>query len=169
MADTLSVDLNFVLRAVWKDTQDLGSILDSPFLNLDDSLADGVGLDLADIIWHDRRTVTAAAETLDLSALTRTVFGDSATIAFVKIKGLVIRNRNAVAGENLTVGNAAANGWTGWTNPATATTAIGPNAWRGFWEPSLAGVAVAGGSKNLKLDPGAATIAYDIFVLGTSA
>lgn len=169
MADTLSVDLDFILRAVWKDAQDFGNIVDSPTLNLDDTLADGIGLDQADIIWHDERTVTAAAETLDLTALTRTVFGDTATLNFVKVKGLVIKNKSTTAGENLTVGNAATNGWTGWTNPATATIAIGPNAWQGFWEPNLAGRAVSGTNKSLKIDPGAATIVYRIFILGASA
>jgi hypothetical protein len=169
MADSLSVDLDFTLRAVWKDTQDLGTIMDSPVLNLDDTLADGVGLDLADILWHDERTLAATSETLDLSALTRTVFGDSATVAFVKVKGFIIKNKATTAGFNLTVGNAASNGWTGWTNPATATVAIGPNAWRGFWEPSLAGVAVSGTNKNVKIDAGATSVTYRIFVIGTSS
>ena len=74
MADVLTTDLSFVLRALWKDAQDLGNILDALAINLDDTLADGVGLDQADLLWHDERTLTAAAETLDLTALTRTVF-----------------------------------------------------------------------------------------------
>ena len=169
MADVLTTDLSFVLRALWKDAQDLGNILDALAINLDDTLADGVGLDQADLLWHDERTLTAAAETLDLTALTRTVFGDSATVNFAKVKALLIKNKSTTAAQVLTVGAAATNAWTNWTSVVGSTFYVQPNGIEFKWAPDLAAWAVRGTNKNLKIDPGSATIVYRIAILGTSA
>src|SRR5262245_34851575 len=110
MADSLSVTLQFMLQGTWLDTQDMGQIFDTPVFNLGDTLADGTNvIDCADQWWHDERTVTAAAETLDLTALTRTVYGSVATINMARVKGLLIYNTNLSAANKLTVGAAATN------------------------------------------------------------
>ena len=164
-----TVDLKFQL--VINNITDLtvGTVTDLNSVNLDDALTDGVGLNMSDRVWYSRRTVTAAAETLDLTALTRTVQGNTVTTNFAKIKGLLIHNRNTTAAKKLTIGAAATNAWTAWSSVATSTILIQPDGQLHLWAPDLAAWAVSGTTKNLKIDPGADTIEYTIAILGTSS
>lgn len=169
MADVLSTTLQFTLSGSWVDSQDLSTVTDAIALNLDDQFSDGTGLDQADIMWHDERTLAATSETLDVTALTRTILGSTNTVNFARIKGLVIRNTTTTAGSKLTVGAAASNAWTGWTSVAASTLYVDPNGILFLWAPSATSWVTSGSSKNIKIDAGANTIVYRIVIIGASA
>ena len=166
MADVLSTELTLQIKAVLTETLDLGKGYNNLTLILDDILEDGVTIDKADLLWHDERTVTAAAETLDLTALTYTCFGSTITVNNARVKLFALWNKSTTAGEILTIGSAAANPWTAvWSG----TTIVRPNGRMLFWAPDATGYVTAGGSKNVKVDPGAATITYRIAIVGASS
>lgn len=157
---SLSVNLSLGLQWTHTKVQDLNTANDNNNYSFTDSLADGVAVDQADVIWHDRRTLNANDETLDLTASLTNAFGTSVT--FAKIKGITIVNRQTESGRNLTVGGAP-------TAPLNiGTMVVGPGGMRQIWEPSAAGIAV-GANDQLLIDSGASSIVYDIVIAGTSA
>ena len=163
----LETTLEFVLRWVNTSVLDLSTIRDSSNVSGSDTLTSGTGLDQADRIFHDRRSLAATTEELDLAGSLTDVFG--AALTFVKVKGIWIKNNNTTAAQTLTVGGAASNAFLLFAD-ATDKMAIGPNSQLFRWEPSLAGIPVtAGTGDKLKFDAGAVTISYDIVIIGTSA
>lgn len=169
MADALTTTLTMSLNASWVDTQDLGSVIDAASLDLADTFADGTGLDQADIIWHDERTLSATSETLDLTALTRTILGSTNTVNFARIKCLAIKNTATTAGFKLTVGAAAATAWTSWTSVTGSTFYVDPNGIAFLWAPSATSWVTSGTVKSLKIDSGANAVTYRIIIIGASA
>ena len=131
----------------------------------------GSGAGQANAYFSDRRSLAATSEVLDLDALTD---GDGNAIAWTAIKLIAIRNRNTTAGEDLNWGPDATNGWgvggivadasDRRTVPAgRATGDLGIDVWV---DPN--GHTVTGGSADeIFVDAGAATISYDILIIGT--
>ena len=70
--DTLAVTLALLLRTLLTrtdlDTPTPGSrsVVDNMLANITDTLADGTGLDQADIIYHDRDTLVNTTRTIDV-------------------------------------------------------------------------------------------------------
>lgn len=125
MADTLSLDIKSSLEWVFQEAGDLTTVSDISKLQYKGSLTDGVASDQADKLWHDQRTLASAAnDDLDLTNLTRTVFGSTITTQFAKVKALLIINTATTAGEELVVGAAAANAWLGPFGSITDTIAV---------------------------------------------
>lgn len=135
-------------------------------------LANGVAAGQADRIFHDQRTLAAAAnEDLDLNGAGLTdAFG--AANAFVKIKGLIIA---AAAGNPnpITVGGAAANGFVSWVGSATDKVSVRPGAVLALFAGAAdaAGYAVTAATADLlRVTAGAGgNHTYDVIVIGTSA
>jgi hypothetical protein len=122
MSDTLSVDVKASLEWLFQDVDDLTTISDVSKLAFKHSFVDGIAADEADVLWHDERTLAAAAnDDLDLTALVRTIFGSVLTVTFAKIKALLVINTQAVAGEDLRIGAAASNAWIGPFGASTHT------------------------------------------------
>lgn len=137
------------------DRQDMSLILD-----------DGTAIDEVDGWWRDRRTVTAAAEDLDLRGGLTDGFG--VAIAFAKLKVLIIRNRSIVAGETLSIGGDAAS--VPLFGAVNDILKIGPGGINIWINPSLAGIAVTATTGDIiQVDPGAATIEYDVIIGGIKA
>ncbi|MCI0351567.1 MAG: hypothetical protein L0Z53_19260 [Acidobacteriales bacterium] len=160
---------NLSLAINWNHTSalDLSTVTDNATVDYGDSLASGTGLDQCDLKFHDRRTLSATTEELDLAGSLTDAFGQ--TITFAKVKGILIHNRNTTAGQTLIIGGAAANAFPLFTDVTDKYT-LGPDGKFLAWEPSLAGKAVtAGTGDKLKLDAGANTVTYDIVIFGTSA
>lgn len=140
----------------------------APEYIFNDILADGTGLDQADVPWYDKaRSLAATSENLDLASGSLTDgYGNTAT--FAKLKMLYIKNLSTTAGETLKIG--------GGTNPfllfddGSDIYDLGPNGIYFVWEPSLAGLPVTAATGDiLKIDSGAATLTYDIAMVGASA
>ena len=164
MATALSVTLNMVLAAEFTNALDLSTPADELSLSLSDSLSNGIAIDQANCIWHDTRSLAATSESLDLSGSLTNAWGTS--ILFTCIKGILIHNKSIVAGENLAVGGGS-NPFINWVANASDIVNIGPDGILLLWNPSAAGYAVTAGTGDiLKIDSGAATLSYDIVLIG---
>lgn len=112
------------------------------------------------------RSLAATSEELDLRGGVNDPWGTA--ITFAKVLCLIVRNRNTVAGQVLTMGNATANQFQGPFGAAANTTDIHPAA-SGYlptiWQ-NHAGWTCSAGSRYLKFNSGANTVTYDIMILG---
>ncbi len=168
MATALAGNITFKMAWDFINDIDLSDTTDDLDISWGTTVADGTGKDQCDLLWHDQRTLAATSEDLDLTGTETGIF--SATADFVKVKGLFIKNTSTTAGENLSIGGAAGTQFVNWVSNADDEIVIGPDGIFALWNPSAAGYAVgAGASDLLKIDSGAATIIYDIVVVGTTA
>jgi hypothetical protein len=174
MADTLAVDVRASVQWLFQEALDLSTVTDAARLEYAGSLVDGTATDQADKLWHDERTLAAGtSENLDLTSLASPLFGGTVTIAFAKVKVLLIVNTSTVAGNVLLVGGAGAggNGWGApWDNNADAKAAV-PGDAALLLVNKKSGWAVANGSADvLKIaNSGTGSVTYRIAIVGTSA
>lgn len=167
----LALTLNYDLSLSWTYTNalDLSTPEDRKRLNFLDSLASGTGLDQADRIFHDSRSIsTGANDDLDLAGGLTDAFGT--TLTFVKIKGIFIKNTATTAGEILNVGGGSAH-FINWIGAAGDIVKIGPDGLFVLWNPSAAGYAVTATTADILriTNAGAGTIVYQIILVGTSS
>lgn len=168
MATSLSIVLDHAIRWAYTSPLDLSIPQDKGSLDLGDSLANGTGDNLADMIFHDQRTLVATSEELDLAGgVTNTLTG--AAMTFAKVKGLIIKVVTTGTGKKLTIGGAAANAWLGWFADASDKEDIDPNGIYMQWSPTDGKTVTAGSADKLKIDAGANTIVYNIIIIGCSA
>ncbi|MGH3679088.1 MAG: hypothetical protein ACRDT2_01995 [Natronosporangium sp.] len=131
------------------------------------SLSEGVGLNQANKIWHDQRTLAAsAAEDLDLAGILTDPWG--ATITFARVKLLFVA---AAAGNtnNVVLGNQATNGWVGPFGANSHSLSVRPGGFVCLAAPDATGYAVVAGTGDLlrAANSGAgSSVTYDIVVIG---
>lgn len=169
---TISLASQLALSIAWQyqNTLDLSTVKDHGVRQLDDALASGTGLDQADLVFHDKRTLSAtSSESLDLAGGLTDAFGQS--LAFARIKAITIRNLATTAGYHLEVGGAASNAFVNWVGDASDVLRIGPGGVMQLWNPSAAGYAVTAGTGDLlKINnPNGASLEYEIILIGASA
>lgn len=164
----------------WK--WDAGALDDSR-LDYREQLLDGYETNQAEAIWHSENRVLAdgASETFDLTALTRTVLGDTITTSFDRIKGILIVN--LTTGGELLVGDALVNEWAspfGRTDdrvrvPADSALmltnrragwAVGAGAHDSSSSSSSSGEESQ--NKNLKIEADGSEVSYSIAIVGTT-
>lgn len=136
------------------------------------NLLSGIGAGQADKVFHDTRTLGAAAnEDLDLNgAGLLDAFG--ANLAFVRIKGLIVAA--AAANPNpITVGGAAANGFVSWVGSATDKVSVRPGAVLALFagQADATGYSVTAATADLlRVTAGAGgNHTYDVILVGASA
>lgn len=129
----------------------------------------GAGLNQADRIWHDTRTLTAAAtENLDLAGILADPWG--VAITFARVKGILVV---AAAGNtnNVVVGNSGANAFLGPFGAAAHTVSVRPG---GVWlhlAPDATAYAVTAGTGDILTVTNSAAgtpVTYDVVVIGAS-
>lgn len=131
--------------------------------------SDGTGANQVGQIWADTRTLSASAtEDLDLSG-TALVNAIGQSVAFTKIRGLLIR---AAAGNtnNVIVGGATSNQWLTWVGAGTHTVTVRPGGLLLLAAPDATGYAVTAGTGDLlKIanSAGGSSVSYDIVLIGT--
>ena len=167
MAKTLTSKLELVLTHVFTNTIDLSAPKESFRLDLSDEMAAGTGDSQIDQSWHDQRTLTAASEELDLAGVLTNIWGD--TITFAKVRTLAIHNKSTTSTEILTVGGAAVNAFVNWVGDATDKIKIGPDGILLLHCPIDGYAVVADTGDLLKIDAGADTIDYEIYIAGVKA
>lgn len=167
MATTLTSKLKLILTHTFQNSLDLSAPIDDLRLDLSDELAQGTATDQADQVWHDRRTLVGVTENLDLAGALTNAFGS--TITFVTLKALVLHNRTLTTAATLTVGGAAANAFATPFGAATDKIIVQPDGLLLLWAPRTGYAVTAATGDILKLDPGSATVEYDIYLLGTTA
>lgn len=125
---------------------------------------DGTGVDQADRVFHDSRSISAADD-IDLAGVLTDVFG--ATITFARLKALFVRHTSGTG--NLIIGNAAANGFIGWFGAVTHTVTVRPNGFIALVAPDATAYAVTAGTGDiLRFAPSTGTVGFDVVLVGAS-
>ena len=141
----------------------------TPTIDAELSLTSGTADGSADLVFTARRSLGASStETLDLAGGLTDVYG--ATLTFVDVVGMVVRNRETTSTRVLRVGPNAANGFLGPFVDATDRIAIGPSGIFSTWRDS--GWTVTAGTGDLLFfqnTDGAGAISYDVLLVGRSA
>jgi len=136
-----------------------------------DALATGTGLDQADLYYAPAAyTITTGADQdIDLSSAALNGIGQ--TVAFVKIKCIVIYNTTVTAGYEIKVGGAPSNPFISWLMASGDGVKVGPDGILLLWNPSLAGYATAAGASDILRinNPNAGSVIVKVFVIGTTA
>jgi hypothetical protein len=133
------------------------------------TLTTGTGADQADQIWDDERTLTTGAnEDLDLTGTAlQNAFGTNIAFARIKLLAIVSDPANTT---NLTVGNAASNGWVGPFGAATHTITLKPKGVLFLFDPSSGAYAVTAGTGDLLrvTNAAGASAKYRIILIGST-
>lgn len=167
-----------LLRFLESATRDLGvptmaHVLEYPPSALNSGSpewATGTGDWQSDTVWSDERTVTGAAEQLDLrGTLTSQLTG--ATLTFVEVSAIVVINTATALASVLLVGAGANPAFAGLFGATGDIIKVGPSGLLVWVSPLDGGglTTTAGTADMLTIDPGAATITYRIAILGRSA
>lgn len=164
------MSLESALKVIFQATQtralDLASGESALRREISIAFADGVGVNQANLLFHDQRTLAASAtEDLDLAGALTDVYGQ--TVSFARIKAVIVV---AASGNtnNVNVTRPASNGVPLFL-AASDGIAVLPGGVFLWAAPSAAGVAVTGGTGDLlTLTNSAAgsSVTYDIYILG---
>jgi hypothetical protein len=173
MPDTLSVDLKASLAWLLSESLSLSTVSDNASLEYSKSLADGTGADLADLLWHAERTVGAGSnDDLDLTALTKTIFGTAVVVNFTKVKAILVINTSSTSGQELRIGGAG--GGVAFSAPfngdADAQIEVGADSCLLLSNKKDGWTVTPGTGDVLRIaNPNAAAVTYKIAIIGTSA
>lgn len=134
------------------------------------TLASGVGLNQADRVYSETRTLAASADvTLDLAGVLLDIFGS--VITFARLKGIIILPLAANTND-VVMGAAAATPFLGPLGSATDTLNVKPGGMACLVAPTATGWAVgAGATDMLKFanSAGGTGVTYDLVLIGASA
>lgn len=134
------------------------------------SLATGTAANQADKVWSDNRTLAASAsEDLDLAGSLTDAFG--ATLAFARVKGLIVYAAAANTND-VVIGGAGSNGWVGPFGAATHTLTVRPGGLLTLFAPGATGYTVTAGTGDLlhvANSSSGSSVTYDVVVIGASA
>lgn len=123
MATTFSLTSSLRVTPRWVDALDQIDVVDTASVSLSYELANGTGVGQANGYWKGIVTIGAGGNvTLDLRALSLSVFGGTGTLSLASVKALLIRNLSATA--TLTVGGSVTDRWAG---RAADSETIGPS------------------------------------------
>lgn len=166
---TLAVTLAMTLKTTFKKEYGINTTRftqDILTRTISDSLANGEAIDQAEFVYHN--TGSLAATTIDIDCYGGISDPFGVVINAKSIKCLLVVNKSVVVGEVLKVGGDAAS--------VPMFGAVGdyiivePNGFLLLWAPSAAGYTVTQTTGDIiQLDSVAATIAYDIVIIGSRA
>ena len=168
MTTSLQSKIHAELAWTWQDRLGDSPIIFSNRLQFAKDLADGSGDNQADAVWYanDQTILAGQSMTYDLDMLDQTMFGDTITIPFARIKGLLIVNKNTAGNGYLLIGGAAANEWDEPFGASGDTLAVMPASplllanVRDGWD-------VTGASRSLKVAAVGEDVTFDISAIGT--
>jgi hypothetical protein len=129
----------------------------------------GNGDNQAEAVWHaeNQTLLEGASVTLDLTALARTVLGDTNTLTLLTVKALLVVNEGA-AGGHLLVGGAASDEWSAPFGADGDQAAVPPDSplllanRKAGWPVDLA-------NRKLKLAAVGGNVSYSIAIVGTTS
>jgi hypothetical protein len=162
----MSFRANLSAKLDWNWTD---GAVDASLLSYAKTFDDGNDENEAEAIWHEEAEtlLSGASTTLDLTALTRTVLGDTLTTTFLTIKGIFIVVTADSEGQ-LVVGGAAADEWSyPWEADGDKSDVPPDSPWlvcNRQW-----GWAVDASHKNLKLAASGGDVTYSIVIWGTTS
>lgn len=162
-----SAILGVNLQALYQNLLDFGTAEYRPVINNRFEFAEGVGLNQAQKVFTDQRTLTASSsEDLDLNGVLTDCFG--AALAFTEIKALLIKAAASNV-NNVLVGGAATNQFVTPFGAATHTITVRPGGLLLLVAPDATGYAVTPSTGDLLkiANSGAgSSVVYDIALLG---
>lgn len=164
---TLNASLTLSLAATLVNTLDLGDVTQNAANTSSFVFTDGTGANQAASLFADTRTLAASGtENLDLAGSLVDAFGG--TIAFTKIKALIIR---AAAGNtnDVIVGGHATAACASFFADATDKVRVKPGGMVALVAPNAAGYAVTATTADLLTiaNSGAGTgVTYDVIIIG---
>jgi len=161
---TLNTITAWTLAGVFKDaTLDHTTPSERLGKRVSQTWGSGTGDNQANEFWSDRRSLAATSENIDLYGGLTDGFGN--TINFATLREILILNRSAVSGEDLTIsGNFITTAVLGGTTPTLTVPAGG----RFNLSKPVDGFTVTNSSADIiTIDAGAATISFDLFLIGT--
>lgn len=166
----LTSELRVKFSALQTGANDLGTPKFNPVVEKVLALTSGTGLDQADLLFTDHRTINASSnDDIDLAGVLSSAFG--ATITYAELVAILIIADTANV-SNLTIGGGS-NPVVGFLGGTTPT--VGPLRPGGIFllaSPDAAGIGavVAGTGDILRIANGSGgTAGYDIVILGRSA
>lgn len=162
MMGTLDVTTAVRIFGTHKASADLTDPVESIDIPIAKRLTNGTGTDQGNEFWSDQRTVTGASETLNIQdgSLSNS-FGTTLTLA--KVKHLLIFNRSTKSGNTLTVSGDFL------TSIGSATNiVVHPGGWLFLTSPIDGYTVTATTADEITINPGAATITYDIAISGVT-
>jgi hypothetical protein len=170
MATTLRTVVQAELSAVYRNVLDLGTPTDNFLKKVRVELGNGTGATLADLMFHDQRTLAASGtEDLDLAGgLTNPLTGASMT--FVELRAVLI-TASASNTNNVNVTRPASNGVPLFMAAGDGI-AIPPGGAFLWTCPADAKVTVTAGTGDLLTVTNSAagtSVTYDVAIIGTSA
>lgn len=168
MATNLRSTIHAELGWNWQDQAGSGVVAHSSRLHAIATLDNGAGVGQADAVWDAAGVALAAGMsiTFELDSLERPIFGDTIYLSMLKIKALLIANRNADGDAYLLVGGAASDPWYAPLGTSGDTIKVMPGGAvllscpRDGWD-------VETSAKCLKIAAVGAGVTFDIAVLGT--
>lgn len=165
----LSVTVKSSVAATLTRVLDLATGSTPLSVALSAAFTDGAGLNQANLLWHDQRTITASAtDSLDLAGSLTDAFGQSTV--FARIKAVVVK---AASGNtnNVNVTRPASNGVPLFLAAGDGIP-VKPSGFFVWVDPTAAGVAVTAGTGDL-LDlvnsGGGTSVTYDIVIIGAAS
>ncbi len=151
----------------WRWREDGGQPQDKNKLDYSQAIANGCEDYEAEAVWYKEAValLEGNSTTFDLTALTRTILGDTHSTTFVRVKALLILSAATSTGE-LVVGGAASNEWLGPFRSAGNQIVLG------IGSPfqiaaARCGWIVDATHKNLKLLAQNGDVTYSIALIGT--
>jgi len=133
------------------------------------NLQEGTGLNSANRIWHDERTIAASGtDDLDLSGVLSDPFG--ATITLARVKGILISA--AVTNSNNVVVGTGSNPLINWLTGTTPAVVVRPGGLLAVVAPDATGYAVTAGTGDILRianSAGGTSVTYQIVIIGANA
>ncbi len=168
MATTLTTKVNLNINTVHtSDAEGLATAQSSIEQQLLLAMADGVGLDQADLVYSEKDQSISGAVDKDLSGVLLDAFG--AALTFVKVKALMITAAVANTDTIIAFGKGAG-GFLGPLTVNTETLIIRPGGAIVIFAPDVTGYPVVNASTDiLTFDVGGGTQVFSWQVVGTSA
>ena len=125
MSESVSLTVEATLNWLYNTGLDLTTVSDSCKLKWSNTWSDGSGDDgTVQTLWHDSRTISGAAgtgETLDLEALSQTMYGTALSFDLGACKMLLIYNTNTTAADDLYIDASVSNAFVGQFNDVTTS------------------------------------------------
>ena len=168
MTTTLRSTIHAELGWTWRDRSGSAAITNSNRLRSVEDLADGHDAHQADATWDavDQSLSAGGSTTLELDALERELFGDTIYVSLLKVKAILIVNKNTSGSGYLLVGDASTDEWHAPFGAAGNRAKVPPGAPLLLANPQE-GWDVEASASNLKIAAVGDTVLFDIAILGT--
>jgi hypothetical protein len=165
---SVSGTLRFFVDLYERITGDLGPVAARHSIDYSKSVESGTSTDQADLVWSDTRSVVSGApDDLDIRGVLASAL--NAGINFVKITGIMIRNKSTTSGQFLTVGNGANPAFTNLFGAGAHTLAVQPGGAFAWYSPIDPMTTVAATGDIFRVAAATGTVSYDIVIIGRTA